>query len=555
KEINGLREVKQRNEIRVAELVKNAEEKDTKFVKVREELKQELEDLRREYADYKHEALKEHVQLTHELAELKEENKVSIDEQTALEEDLQKANRRAENAENDLVKLQRKHKELSEKYNERGIVWLNAALQVSNSINEHMSFTEKSLKRENELNSEIVKLKKENYVAEILGAQQTAKLQSALKYMEDSVAKLQNENQYFKENYMKNLKNFCKVQSTLTKCEKETLSKRNQAEHELNQPKNLLKGPPKGHTTKSVRSSVKVASEINFLRRVLNGEVSIQQTHMQLITAGADQEFSALLSNSALCIRLEDSAALSWEFCYRLHKSIQYDDLKVVKDLQPYKSRIVQLRNYWQNLHTSSYCSPSSAYCKLLNNRLIFLENNRFFLGSLQLPDLQMDALFNDNLENLSEISIKLMDQINDLLYLQSTVFEAMGVKPWDTSNPRIRCLLTPLILVVADVSAAYEFLLKAFSRIREENHNKRFSGNRERFKALFIEIKKFFEVAASLEFFTETVEIPNLPQQAPDFSQKVSSVVRPSDTIDVRNDLPLSKASLNVSESTFYAL
>lgn len=47
-----------------------------------------------------------------------EENKVSIDEQTALEEDLQKANRRAENAENDLVKLQRKHKELSEKYNE-----------------------------------------------------------------------------------------------------------------------------------------------------------------------------------------------------------------------------------------------------------------------------------------------------------------------------------------------------------------------------------------------------------------------------------------------------
>lgn len=32
---------------------------------------QELEDLRREYADYKHEALKEHVQLTHELAELK----------------------------------------------------------------------------------------------------------------------------------------------------------------------------------------------------------------------------------------------------------------------------------------------------------------------------------------------------------------------------------------------------------------------------------------------------------------------------------------------------
>lgn len=43
-----------------------------------------------------------------------------------------------------------------------------------------------------------------------------------------------------------------------------------------------------------------------------------------------------------------------------------------------------------------------------------------------------------------------------------------MGVKPWDTSNPRIRCLLTPLILVVADVSAAYEFLLKAFSRIRE---------------------------------------------------------------------------------------
>lgn len=71
----------------------------------------------------------------------------------------------------------------------------------------------------------------------------------------------------------------------------------------------------------------------------------------------------------------------------------------------------------------------------------------------------------------------------------------------------------------------SFFFIIQSFYQRKlhasiSENHNKRFSGNRERFKALFIEIKKFFEVAASLEFFTETVEIPNLPQQAPDFSQ-----------------------------------
>lgn len=48
------------------------------------------------------------------------------------------------------------------------------------------------------------------------------------------------------------------------------------------------------------------------------------------------------------------------------------------------------------------------------------------------------------------------------------------------------------------------------------------FTGHRDRFRAIFIQLKSFYNQSRNLQYFVNLITVPKLPEKAPNFSSQV---------------------------------
>uniref|UniRef100_A0A915BKG8 Huntington interacting protein related 1 n=1 Tax=Parascaris univalens TaxID=6257 RepID=A0A915BKG8_PARUN len=265
-----------------------------------------------------------------------------------------------------------------------------------------------------------------------------------------------------------------------------------------------------------------IKAQIIAVHKALNkNEVPLKQKHVRVLIVGTHKEkSSSVFWNTISRIQLEKNPVLTWKFCHLLHKLIRDGHRKVLEESLRYTQRIVQLGNFWQHLHTSGYGLSNTSYCRMLVSRIEFHKRNATIPGSLQLTDTQLNTMVNADVNQSFELSIEMLDQMDDLLNLQTTVFNAMDVVRWSSLVPQGQCLLAPLILVILDTSKFYDYLVKIIFKLHEQLPPDALSGHRERFGGIFRKMKKFYEEAANLQYFKYLVSIPSLPSLAPNFLQ-----------------------------------
>lgn len=263
-----------------------------------------------------------------------------------------------------------------------------------------------------------------------------------------------------------------------------------------------------------------IKAQIISVHKVLNkNEVPLKQKHVRVLIVGTHKEkSSSVFWNTISRIQLEKNPVLTWKFCHLLHKLIRDGHPKVVDESIRYSQRIVQLGNFWQHLHSSGYGLSNTSYCRMLVERLEFHKRNHTFPGSLQLTDQQLSSFIDGDVNVSFELSIEMLDQMDNLLNLQTTVFNAMDVVRWSSLVPQGQCLLAPLILVIVDTSKFYDYLVKMIFKLHSKLPPDALAGHRERFNGIFRKMKKFYEEATNLQYFKYLVSIPSLPSQAPNF-------------------------------------
>ncbi|PIO72455.1 I/LWEQ domain protein [Teladorsagia circumcincta] len=139
--------------------------------------------------------------------------------------------------------------------------------------------------------------------------------------------------------------------------------------------------------------------------------------------------------------------------------------------------------------------------------------------GSLILTESQIKTLESD-LDNAFEMTIDMLDQMDNLLSLQSNVYDAMECLRWSSLVPQGQCLLAPLILVILDTSKFYDYLVKMIFKLHGQLPPDALEGHRARFREIFRKTKKFYEESSNLQYFKYLVSIPTLPSAAPNFLQ-----------------------------------
>lgn len=249
-------------------------------------------------------------------------------------------------------------------------------------------------------------------------------------------------------------------------------------------------------------------------------EVPLKPKHARRLIVGSHQErSSAVFWNAVNRIQLEKNPVMTWKFCHLLHKLIRDGHRKVPEESFRFISRIKQLGQFWKHLNTSGYGICNETYCRLLVDRLEFHKKYSVMPGSLILTESQIKTLESD-LDNAFEMTIDMVDQMDNLLSLQAKVYDAMECLRWSSLVPQGQCLLAPLILVILDSSKFYDYLVKMIFKLHGRLPPDALEGHRTRFRDVFLRTKKFYEESSSLQYFKYLVSIPTLPSAPPNFLQ-----------------------------------
>ncbi|VDL77447.1 unnamed protein product [Nippostrongylus brasiliensis] len=249
-------------------------------------------------------------------------------------------------------------------------------------------------------------------------------------------------------------------------------------------------------------------------------EVPLKPKHARRLIVGTHQERSAAVFwNAVNRIQLEKNPVMTWKFCHLLHKLIRDGHRKVPEESHRFISRIKQLGQFWKHLNTSGYGVCNETYSRLLTERLEFHRKYPVMPGSLILTEPQIKTLESD-LDNAFEMTIDMLDQMDNLLGLQSNVYDAMECLRWSSLVPQGQCLLAPLILVILDTSKFYDYLVKMIFKLHGQLPPDALEGHRTRFREVFRRTKKFYEESSNLQYFKYLVSIPTLPSAAPNFLQ-----------------------------------
>eukprot|EP00064_Thunnus_orientalis_P017703 superscaffoldBa00003833_g17789 len=86
------------------------------------------------------------------------------------------------------------------------------------------------------------------------------------------------------------------------------------------------------------------------------------------------------------------------------------------------------------------------------------------------------------------------------------------------STTPAGQCRLTPLIPLLLDCSFLYHFSVRLMFKLHSRIAPDVLLGHRERFRDLFTSLTQFFDRAREMEFFKSIIQIPDLPDEPPNF-------------------------------------
>lgn len=90
-----------------------------------------------------------------------------------------------------------------------------------------------------------------------------------------------------------------------------------------------------------------------------------------------------------------------------------------------------------------------------------------------------------------------------------------------------------------------YDCLVRIMFKLHSHLPNELLTGHRERFRNVFNQLKSFYETSRNLQYFVTLIQVPKIPEMAPNFSSQVDFgeyqapvVVMPDEVIEPETEI-----------------
>ncbi|XP_052396723.1 huntingtin-interacting protein 1-related protein [Carassius gibelio] len=261
----------------------------------------------------------------------------------------------------------------------------------------------------------------------------------------------------------------------------------------------------------------------SITKSITNVEAPIKEKYGRNIILGTHKEGGAVTFWShAVSLPLSSNAILSWKFCHVVHKLLRDGHPNTLRDSRGHTASIRQMGTLWGNLH-DRYGHIVALYAKLLCIKIDFHLKHLEIPPNLDAPEQVLDKAIAIDINKVFDMTGEVLEYMEAALKLQETVFRQMESSSTSSTTPVGQCRLAPLVLVIQDCGPLYHFLVKLLFKLHSRIPVDALLGHRERFREQFNSLTQFFERARGMEFFKSIIQIPDLPDEPPNFLRAAS--------------------------------
>ncbi|KAJ0012883.1 hypothetical protein NQD34_017217 [Periophthalmus magnuspinnatus] len=251
---------------------------------------------------------------------------------------------------------------------------------------------------------------------------------------------------------------------------------------------------------------------------VSTAEVPPKEKYVRNIILGTHKESGATTFWSYTSnVPLSSNSMVSWKFCYLLHKVLRDGHRNSVVDSSRHTRGVKDMGVLWGNLH-DRYGHIVALYAKFLCLKIEFHNKYKMIPGNLEATDETLERQSGSDMTKVLDITNELLDYLDAALKMAETVFRQFDANGAKSTTASGQCRLTPLIPLILDCGFLYHFsvllMFKLHSRIAPDI----LLGHRERYRDMFMSLKQFFSRARETEFFKTFIQIPELPDEPPNF-------------------------------------
>ncbi|TDH02377.1 hypothetical protein EPR50_G00172110 [Perca flavescens] len=256
----------------------------------------------------------------------------------------------------------------------------------------------------------------------------------------------------------------------------------------------------------------------NISKTLISGETPLKEKYVRNIIMGTHKEGGASTFWSyTLNLPLSSNSMISWKFCYLLHKVLRDGHRNAVRDSHRYCRNVKDMGILWGNLH-DRYGHIVALSAKFLCLKMEFHAKHKVIPANLEASDETFDRESGNDVTKVLDITQELMDYWDAGLKMEETVLRQLDANGAKSTTPAGQCRLTPLIPLILDCSLLYHFSVLSMFKLHSRIAPDVLLGHRERFRDLFNSLTQFFDRARETEFFKTIIQIPDLPDEPPNF-------------------------------------
>lgn len=117
---------------------------------------------------------------------------------------------------------------------------------------------------------------------------------------------------------------------------------------------------------------------------------------------------------------------------------------------------------------------------------------------------------------------MEVFDYLDHIVQVQSQIFVSVNTYRMSSMTPQGQCRLAPLITLIQDSNPLYDVCVRLMFRLHDGLQHDVLIGHRNRFIDIFSKLKLFYENVRPLQYFSDVIQLPFLPENAPNFSSEV---------------------------------
>uniref|UniRef100_A0A3B3CL79 Huntingtin interacting protein 1 related n=1 Tax=Oryzias melastigma TaxID=30732 RepID=A0A3B3CL79_ORYME len=254
---------------------------------------------------------------------------------------------------------------------------------------------------------------------------------------------------------------------------------------------------------------------------VATNESPPKEKYVRNIILGTHKETGATTFWSyAVNLPVSSNSMVSWKFCYLLHKVLRDGHRNSVVDSHRHSRTVRDMGVLWGNLH-DRYGHIVALYTKYLHLKMEFHAKHKVIPGNMEATDDTLEREAGTDMTKVLDMTQELLDTLDAGLKMAETVLRQLDANGAKSTTPAGQCRLTPLIPLILDSSFLYHFSVRLLFKLHSRSS---LLGHKSLkfavwFTAVFVcSLTHFYKRAREMEFFKSVIQIPDLPDEPPNF-------------------------------------